>query len=328
MPPLGLQTQAGSFGDEVRRGLLGTPKTLPCRFFYDAEGSRIFEQICLLPEYYPTRTELSILREHVDELAALAGADVTVIELGAGSATKTRLLFDALDRSGADFRYVPIDISRTALESATASLRSAHPGLAIHPIVAEYHQGLTALPGRSGEKRLFIWLGTSIGNLEQDDSAELLCAVRRCMAPGDFFLLGVDRRKERETLERAYDDSQGVTARFNLNLLARINRELGGRFELSGFRHRALYDDSAGRVEMHLVSVGQQRVRIDDLEITVCFEAGESIHTENSYKFSSEEIAALASGAGLALEREWQDTDRLFSVCLLAYPVKSQVAPP
>jgi L-histidine N-alpha-methyltransferase len=316
-PPREQNEQTASLGAEVRIGLLTTPKTLPCRFFYDAEGSRIFEQICLLPEYYPTRTEFSILQDHADELASLAGSDVTVIELGPGSAKKTRLLFDALQQKGSASLYVPIDISPTALEAASASLRAAHPALGVVPISAEYQEGLGAIPNRAGEKRLFVWLGTSIGNLVPEESIRLLRAVSARMATGDFFLLGIDRRKDRETLERAYDDSQGVTARFNLNLLARINRELGGKFDLSSFRHRAFYNESAGRVEMHLVSTVQQSVRIEDLEMTVDFEAGETIHTENSYKFSSEEIASLADGAGLTVEREWRDGNDLFSLCLL-----------
>ena len=306
-----------SFATEVARGLQATPKTLPCRFFYDAEGSRLFEQICLLPEYYPTRTEASILRAHADELASLCAPQVTVVELGAGSATKTRLLFEALSRQGVRPRYAPIDISPTALAAAQATLRAADPGLVVLPIAAEYQEGLRAVPERAGEKRLFLWLGTSVGNLEPEESAGILRSVRLEMAAGDFFLLGIDRRKDRETLERAYDDPQGVTARFNLNLLGRINRELGGHFDLGSFRHRALYDEPPGRVEMHLVSLARQRVRIDALGATVSFEAGETIHTENSYKFSSGEIAALASEAGLVVDRDWRDDEELFSLCLL-----------
>ena len=306
------------FAREVERGLTASPKRLPCRYFYDQQGSRLFEEICALPEYYLTRAERQILQERAEEIAALFAEEVALVELGSGSAAKTRLLIEAFLHRHASLRYVPIDISPTILEASSLALLQAYPRLEIVAVAAEYREGLVRLQVETGRAKLILWLGSNVGNLDRPEAARFLRRVRETMTERDRLLVGIDLRKERAVLEAAYDDARGVTARFNLNLLARINQELGGRFDLTRFRHRAVYHEPMGRVEIYLDSLQTQRVRIEGLDLDVSFEAGEPIHTENSYKYSIEEIAALAQAAGLALERQWFDAERQFSVNLLA----------
>jgi L-histidine N-alpha-methyltransferase len=314
---------AASFAEEVRAGLAALPKHLPCRFFYDEEGSRLFEQICALPEYYVTRAERQVLERYADEIVAQLSVPVTLVELGSGSAAKTRLLIDALLRRQPALRYVPLDISRSALEESARSLLAIYPRLRVDAVAAEYGDGLRYLADQEvlaaggGQPKLILWLGSNVGNLDRQAAAAFLRRVRAGMGLNDRLLLGVDRRKARAMLEPAYDDAQGVTARFNKNLLARINRELGGHFDLDAFAHRAVYDEVAGRIAMYLVSMRAQVVPIDALDLAVRFAAGEAIHTEDSYKYSDEEIAALAAAAGFAVERQWYDPCRWFCDCLL-----------
>ncbi len=307
-----------TFAEAVRSGLGADAKSLPCRFFYDEVGSKLFEEICELPEYYLTRAELEILTSHADELAARFERPLVLVELGSGSSTKTRVLIDALLRRHGQLRYVPVDVSRRSLEESSLTLLDRYDALTIRAIASDYHEGLRHVRAESGRTKLIAWLGSSVGNFGRDDAARFLGTVRQAMATTDRLLLGVDLRKDRETLERAYDDAGGVTARFNLNLLRRINRELGGHFDLDGFRHRARYDEVVGRVEIHLVSVRDQQVPIDDLDLVVPFAAGETIHTENSYKFSPDEIDTLAAGAGTRVDCRWLDSQRRFSLNLLA----------
>src|SRR5919108_2369334 len=326
--------RAASFAHEVRAGLSAVPKRIPCRFFYDAEGSRLFEAICELPEYYVTRAEREILAAHADEIAASVPAETTLVELGSGSATKTRLLIEALLRRQETLRYVPVDISRSALEASALELVAAYPRLTVNAVAAEYQDGLrylynlaalraggagaatAAAPGTDMPK-LVLWLGSNVGNLGRDEAAAFLRRVREAMGPRDHLLIGIDRRKDRAVLEPAYDDAQGVTARFNKNLLARINRELGGHFDLDAFDHRATYGEAEGRIVMELVSRRAQAVPIDALGIEVPFAAGEAIHTEDSYKYADKEIGALAAAAGFAVERQWYDAHRRFTDALL-----------
>jgi L-histidine Nalpha-methyltransferase len=309
--------QRAAFARDVRMGLLARPKRLSCRYFYDGEGSRLFEQICALPEYYLTRAESEILREHAHAIVEACDAPVSLVELGSGTALKTRWIIEALLQRQKNVRYVPIDIDRGALENSSRRLLGEYPGLSITALVAEYQEGLRRLPERDGS-RLFLWLGSSVGNLHRPDAAAFLTDVRRCMTMADRLLVGMDLRKERRVLEAAYDDAQGVTARFNLNLLQRINRELGGHFNLASFRHRAVYEQQLGRIEIYLDSLREQQVRIDRLELEVPFAAGEAIHTENSYKYSFEEIDELAAAAGLYVQEQWLDHHQRFSTNLLA----------
>jgi dimethylhistidine N-methyltransferase len=305
------------FAEDVATGLTATPKRLPCRYFYDREGSRLFEAICELPEYYLTRAEAEILRDHADEIADACPAEVTVIELGSGNAVKTRLLLDALGRARRRVRYVPIDICRSVLEESSAALLRLFPWLEIVAVAAEYEQGLRHLATESDRPKLVLWLGSNIGNFDRAEAATLLRRIRDTLEPTDLMLIGVDLRKDRAVLEAAYDDASGVTAAFNLNLLARINRELDANFDIIAFRHRAVYDSELGRIEMYLVSTRSQRVTIGRLGLKVEFATGETIHTENSYKYSLTEMAEVARAAGLRTERRWQDAEGRFSLHVL-----------
>lgn len=305
------------FAADVRAGLTAARKRLSCRYFYDAAGSALFEEICALPEYYLTRAEQEILDAHGPAIIAAGAADATLVELGSGSAKKTRTLIQAALGRGAPLRYVPIDISRSILVDSSRALLEDHPSLEITAIAAEYRAGLRWLRRRR-EPKLLLWLGSNVGNFNRADAARFLRGVRATMSPSDRLVLGVDLRKSRAALEAAYDDSAGVTARFNLNLLARINRELGGRFALRSFAHRARWNDRLGRVEIRLESRRAQTVRIDALGLDVRFAAGERIYTESSYKYSFVELERLARAASFVIEARWLDRARRFSVNLLA----------
>jgi L-histidine N-alpha-methyltransferase len=312
------RTGGSEFADAVRAGLTASPKRLDCRYFYDERGSQIFEEICALPEYYLTRTEHEILRDRAMEIAEVFGARTTLVELGSGSAIKTRTLIEAFLRKHGRLRYVPLDISRTMLEESAHALLEDYPGLEILAIAAEYDRGLRTIHAEDSRRKLVLSLGSSLGNFHREDAASFLARVRQVIAGCDRVLLGVDLRKDPQQLVRAYDDATGVTARFNQNLLVRINRELGGHFDVDRFAFRAVFEDGPGRVESYLVSRGDQRVAIDALGMDVAFADGETIHTENSYKYSLEEIDGLAETAGFTVEHRWLDRRGWFSVSLLA----------
>jgi dimethylhistidine N-methyltransferase len=310
---------APSFAEDVGRGLTASPKYLLPKYFYDALGSKLFEAICELPEYYLTRAEAEIFRDCADEIGAAIGGPVRLVELGSGDGRKTRLLIEALLARQDGLEYLPIDISASAIEQSSEMLLFAHPELRITAWVAEYQEGLRALarePPWAG-RTLVLFLGSTIGNLDPTERTGLLRQVRATLRPGDALLLGVDLKKPEEVLIPAYDDSLGVTAAFNLNLLARINRELGGGFDLAGFRHRAVWNEEQGRIEMHLESLRAQTVPVRDLDLEVRFEAGETIHTESSYKLDLEQVRTLASAAGFELRRTWTDREERFGSCLL-----------
>jgi dimethylhistidine N-methyltransferase len=306
------------FAADVRAGLTAAKKRLSCRYFYDADGSALFEEICALPEYYPTRTELAILRAHAGEIVASCSADAAIVELGSGSATKTRVLLEAAMARKAPVRYVPIDISRSMLQESSRALLGDYRGLEVTAIAAEYRNGLRWLQRQRWPEKLILWLGSNIGNFGRKDAARFLRSVRATMTPRDRVVVGVDLRKDRATLEAAYDDAAGVTARFDLNLLERINRELGGHFDLDAFAHRARWNERIGRVEMNLVSKRAQVVSIDALGLDVTFDAGECIFTESSYKYSLEEIDRLAYLGGMVIEQRWLDGGDKFSVNVMA----------
>ena len=311
------ESPADEFARDVGTGLRASPKRLSCRFFYDRDGSRLFELICDLPEYYLTRTEHRILQERAVQIVCQAPVDTTLVELGSGSAVKTRVLIEAfLERRGR-LLFAAVDISPTALEESSVELLDLYPNLQVLTVAAEYRQGLDRLRETLSGPKLILFLGSNIGNFERPDAVLFLKLVRRTLTPLDRLLVGIDLRKEREVLEAAYDDPRGITARFNQNILARINRELGGRFDLETFRHRAIYNEEEGRVEMFLVSTCAQKVAIEDLGMEVGFAEGEAIHSENSYKYSTAEIDELAAASGLAIQRQWFDGDRRFSLNLL-----------
>jgi len=311
-------TRPDSFADEVRAGLTANPKRLPCRFFYDREGSRLFEAICELPEYYLTRAEREILENCSVEIGSRFPCGTTLIELGSGSSDKTRRLIELFLRRHGKLLYVAVDISRSILEESAQDLLHEFPGLDILAVAGEYQEAMTYLRKDFGAPKLILWLGSNIGNLHRPEAAEFLRCLRGLMASEERLLVGIDLRKDRGMLEAAYDDAQGVTAQFNRNILARINRELGGEFAASRFHHRARYDEDAGRVEMYLESAVPQTVRIAGLNLTAAFAAGEMVHTENSYKYSPAEIEETVAAAGLRVERQWLDGESRFSLNLFA----------
>jgi L-histidine Nalpha-methyltransferase len=305
-----------AFALAVRSGLRSKPKTLPCRYFYDDRGSRLFEQICELPEYYLTRTEDSILLEHADAMVDGWLSDPVLVELGSGSSSKTRRLISAALRAYGALHYVPIDISKTILEESAEALVENFPNLHVTGFAANYRDALAGVVERFDRPKLFLFLGSSLGNYETDEAVELLSLVGRSMDSSDRLLLGTDLDKAPSLLEAAYDDAQGVTARFNLNLLERINRELGGRFDLSRFEHQARYREDLRRVEMHLVSLTAQEVSIPGAGLRVRFGEGESIHTENSHKYTPEMLQTLADDSGFVEENAWTDRQGLFRLQL------------
>lgn len=303
-----------TLAEAVRNGLETRPRTLPFTYFYDEVGSQLFDQICELPEYYLTRTEDAILRAHASAMVAGWSHEPAMIELGSGSASKTRrLIAAALGRYGR-LHYVPIDVSPAPLIASAQILVRRFSALRVTGYVANYRDALATLPDRIPGPRLWVFLGSSLGNYATEEASELLTQVAAAMGEDDRLLLGTDLAKAAATLEAAYDDAAGVTARFNLNLLARINRELGADFNLDQFQHRAVYRPELGRVEMHLVSRIAQTVRIPGAALAVDFAAGEAIHTENSHKYTPEALTELAHRSGFAEEAVWTDPQGLFRV--------------
>lgn len=298
------------FVEAVLAGLGADAKRLPCKYFYDERGSELFERICGLEEYYLTRTEVAIMEKHAAEMAAALGPRCLLIEYGSGSGRKTRLLLETLAEPRA---YVPIDLSRTVLLKSAGAIAAAFPSLEVVPLLGDY-TGSLDLPeiGRPAERRIVYFPGSTIGNFTPPEAASFLARMRRIAGPAGGLLIGADLKKDPRVLEAAYDDRQGVTAAFNLNLLERINRELGADFRLDRFRHLAFYNAPEGRIEMHLVSTQPHEVRVAGE--TFSFSSGERIHTENSYKYTLEEFGDLAARAGLNVRRVWTDADRMFSV--------------
>jgi dimethylhistidine N-methyltransferase len=309
-----LEPSTEEFRLAVLAGLGQPQKTLPCKFFYDAEGSRLFDRICDLPEYYPTRTESRILQSHARDIARLVGPDACLVEFGSGAGVKIRLLLSALERPAS---YVPVDISRRHLLSAASSLARDFPRLNVAPICADYTQPfvLPAPSGKAPAATAGFFPGSTIGNFTPGEARAFLAGARRLLGPGSSMIVGVDLRKDEGVLTRAYDDAAGVTAAFNLNLLRRINRELGGTFKLDQFAHEARWNGGLGRIEMHLVSRRDQIVEIGRDHFA--FRAGETIHTENSYKYTLDQFRALARAAGYDTRAVWTDEAALFSVHVL-----------
>ncbi|MFL5241819.1 MAG: L-histidine N(alpha)-methyltransferase [Gemmataceae bacterium] len=304
------------FKADVLAGLRQAPKTLPCKYFYDERGSRVFDQICDLDEYYLTRTELKILESHVQEMADCLGRHCLIIEFGAGSGIKTRLLLDNVKEPAG---YIPIDISGEHLEHAAQTLRKRYPGLDVLPLAQDFTAPIVLPKTRQRvEKRVVYFPGSTISNFGPQDATALLRHMARLVGPGGGLLIGVDLKKAPALIEPAYNDAKGVTAAFNLNLLVRINRELGADFQLEGFRHQAVYNEDAGRIEMYLISRHDQIVHLDAAAIV--FRKGEGICTEYSYKFGMDEFQDLASRAGFQLRRAWNDDRDFFSVQYLTLP--------
>jgi L-histidine Nalpha-methyltransferase len=299
-----------SFRDAVLSGLGRARKSIPCKFFYDARGSWLFEEICRLPEYYPTRTEIGILEENSADIAAQMGAHCRLIEFGSGASQKVRILLQALDRPAA---YVPVDISREHLRDAATTLAEDFPLVPVIAVCADYTRpfSLPPLPGARG-KRVGFFPGSTIGNFEPDAAVAFLANYASVLGLGGEMLIGVDLKKDTEILDAAYNDRAGVTAAFNLNLLERINRELDGEIDINRFEHVAFYDEPQGRVEIYIRSLADQRATIAGKSFA--FTAGELIHTEYSYKYSVEEFRRIAGRAGFRPVDTWTDSAELFSV--------------
>jgi len=295
---------------EIQAGLSQQAKSISPKFFYDDAGSKLFDAICDLPEYYPTRTELGIMRANIDEMAALIGAQASLIEFGSGSSLKTRVLLDHLRDIAV---YVPVDISREHLLQTAADIRSAYPDIEVLPVAADFTQPFELpSPEVMPLKNIVYFPGSTIGNFSADAAHELLQVMYHEAGENGALLIGVDLQKDKALLERAYNDADGVTAEFNLNVLQRLNREFGGTFNLDGFRHRAVYNASAGRIEMYLDSLRDQSADVGGK--TFQFAQGESINTEFSHKYTLAGFAAMVSAAGFRVEKVWMDPERLFSV--------------
>ncbi|RAU98178.1 L-histidine N(alpha)-methyltransferase [Mycolicibacter senuensis] len=299
--------------EDVRFGLQQHPKTLPPKWFYDDTGSELFDRITRLPEYYPTRAETEILREHSAEVASLSAAD-TLVELGSGTSAKTRMLLDALRDTGSLRRFVPFDVDAGILETAGEAIARDYPGIQVHAVCGDFEHHLAQIP--EGGRRLFVFLGSTIGNLTAGPRADFLADLSAVMRDGDGLLLGTDLVKDTARLVRAYDDAAGITAAFNRNVLAVVNRELGADFDLDAFAHVARWNSGEQRIEMWLRSRRRQRVVIAALDLAVEFAAGEEMLTEVSCKFRPEQVAAELAAAGLRRRRWWTDAAGDFGLSL------------
>ncbi len=309
-PASEIRMASSDFFSDVIAGLSSEPRTLPCKYFYDERGAALFQKICELPEYYITRTEIDILDRDRAEIAAHLGSNIDLIGLGTGSGTKTRILIEALQTPAA---YIPVDISEKQLRKSTALFHKIFPSLEILPVCADYLQPV-ALPSprHKAARNVVYFPGSTIGNFEPEEATLFLRRIAKVSRRGGGLLIGVDLRKDRNVIEAAYNDSAGVTAQFNLNLLARTNRELGADFDLQRWRHRAIYNSRKGCIEMYLISEAAQIVNIEDRQFN--FRAGEKILTEYSYKHTPKSFAALAHTAGFEFEKMWTDDARLFGV--------------
>ena len=321
------------FAHDVLEGLSLPHKRLKPMYFYDVTGSMLFERICLQPEYYLTRTELAILKAkvtHIIEMACAESKRVDIIELGSGSSLKTRILFRSLlAQSGLTVNYFPIDISYSALVQSANTISEDFPNLQVNEIVADYGSGLKRAselisqgPNVGSRKRIILFLGSSIGNMSTAEATQFLTMLANYIGQNDSALIGFDLEKDKRVIERAYNDRAGVTKLFNLNLLDRINRELGGNFDIAKFEHRSFYNVREHRIEMHLVSLEDQTVSISALGKDFVFKRGETIHTENSYKYSPARIKSLAQRCGLVIKKHFTDPKKWYDLCLLGRDIR------
>jgi len=297
-----------AFAEDVAIGLSKQTKQLPPKYFYDEAGSKLFEQITLLPEYYPTRTELRILRDRSAEIAATVPPGAALVEFGAGATTKVRLMLHQCSFGA----YVPVDISGNFLNEQADGLRKDFPDLAVYPVTADFTKPFALPPEIRDMPKVGFFPGSTIGNFDPHEACAFLKSAREILGENATLIIGVDLEKDERVLHDAYNDAAGVTGKFNSNVLVRINRELGGNFDVPGFIHRAIYNRERHRIEMHLVAKRAQSVRV--LGHSYAFRAGESIHTESSYKYSLDRFAALARGAGWTPQASWTDADEMFSV--------------
>ncbi|MBW4633492.1 MAG: L-histidine N(alpha)-methyltransferase [Iphinoe sp. HA4291-MV1] len=304
-----------SAGSDVIKGLTQTPKFLPPRYFYDDFGSELFEQICALSEYYLTRTETAILQQYAGEIAQITGS-CELVELGSGSSTKTRILLDAYYQFGYSLRYVPIDVSAGMLESSARHLLTDYPTLQVHALAGTYEMALTHLEPTQFPTRMICFIGSSLGNLNPQECDVFFSQITNTLEVGEYFLLGVDLQKPKHLLEAAYNDSQGVTAAFNINMLQHLNRQFEGDFDTTQFEHWAFYNETENQIEMHLRSLRSQTVQLRSLNLNVHFEAGETILTEISRKFEINFIQQELKAKGLVPQTVWTDPNQWFALLL------------
>lgn len=302
-------------GQDVIQGLTQTLKTLPPKYFYDHLGSELFEKICTLPEYYPTRTESAIFSRYAQEIAQLTGS-CELVELGSGSATKTRILLDAYQSKGLPLHYVPVDVSGTMLKDSSQQLLCEYPRLSIHGLISTYEPALQSLPAVKLTNRMVMFIGSTLGNLSPKQCEQFLKQVSAALAPGQFFLLGLDLQKDIATIEAAYNDTQGITASFNLNMLRHLNYRYDGDFCLDNFCHQAIYNTNAHQIEMYLISQKRQTVTLNQLAVTVTFEKGERLLSEISRKFNPVQISDQLANHNLRVLKTFTDERRWFGVIL------------
>lgn len=312
---LGSAGGEADFENDVINGLSSHPKTISAKYFYDHNGSLLFEDICKTQDYYPTRTEEKILRDNIDEIFANTKSIQSIVELGSGTSVKTKIILKHFSDNTGAFEYFPIDVS-DILESTAEKLKDEFPKISITGIMSEYEEGIAKINELNDKPKLIIFLGSSIGNFTPQEATDLLKVISGNMTEKDFFLIGFDLKKDKDILHRAYNDSDCVTESFNLNLLKRINRELGSDFNLDNFSHHAFFNEKESRVEMHLVSKILQYVKFPKQNKEIFFDEGESIHTENSYKFSDEMITKITASAGLEELKVWKDANNYFSLGL------------
>ena len=305
-----------SLKDAIAEGFQKTPKSIPALFFYDTPGSQIFEQICKLPEYYPTRTEHKILTDSAQDIIATVTGEVELVELGSGSSAKTRVLINAILANQPHLHYIPTDISTDFLLESSIALKNEYGRLSITAIAAEHSDALRLLPEKGSQPRLFLFLGSNIGNFEPEETIDFIEQIRHRMRKDDFLLIGFDLVKDHQVLFDAYNDKAGVTAAFNKNLLVRINHELGGDFDLDLFDHYAPFIEEHSRIEMRLISQCDQQVYVEHLRQRFDFEEGEYIHTENSYKYTLDGFGSLCETVGLKMQEYWLDEREWFAVGL------------
>lgn len=305
-----------TFAEDVKIGLTSANKFLLPKYFYDVNGSALFEQICETPEYYVTRVEAAILKQHSDDIYnANTGKDI-IIELGSGTSIKTRYIINSFISNTGGLTYIPIDVSDIIIPSSEVLIKDFER-LNVKGILADYETGLETAGTMIDSPKMIVFLGSSIGNFDLHEAKALVHKISNIMKESDSFLIGFDLVKDEDVLNAAYDDAAGVTAKFNLNILARINSELGGEFDLSKFRHTAYFNNTESRMEMHLVSLDEQDVCIHEIREKIHFAKGEKIHTENSYKFTDKMIEDIAESAGLKLLNKWKDSSNYFALCLL-----------
>ncbi|MBD2691925.1 L-histidine N(alpha)-methyltransferase [Anabaena catenula] len=302
-------------GEDVIQGLTQTPKTLPPKYFYDDLGSQLFEKICELPEYYPTRTEAWILSQYADEIAQITSC-CELIELGSGSSTKTRLLLDAYQKIADSCRYLPIDVSGGILKTSVIELQKKYPDFSIHGLLGTYEQALSHLESNYLQSRLLFFLGSSLGNFTAQECDSFLSKIAQTLKPGDYFLLGIDLQKPPKMLEAAYNDSQDVTAAFNLNMLSHLNWRFQGNFDINLFRHQAIYNQTSSQIEMYLHCQKDHWVSLDILNLKISFQAGESILTEISRKFDLATMQKQLATKGLKTVKTWTDPQQWFGLIL------------